>query len=268
MRKIDLEELKQIELDMMKYLDKVCRDNHIKYFMVGGTLLGAVRHKGFIPWDDDIDIGMPREDFNKLKAILERENHFYKIAFFDTQKDYGYASPKMVDARTTLIDYKNGSGREESSVFIDIFLFDGMADTKIGAFARYYFLRIFKKAIFLSKRNFIMESVPKTILFAIPWALCKMIGSYRISKIYHALSGKNSIEKKNYAATASGVYGSKEVFFSEVFNSTVELPFEDCTLMAPGGYDCYLSSLYGDYMKLPPEEKRVSNHMSEEWWNE
>ncbi len=268
MKKIELEELKQIELDMVQKIDEVCRNNGIHYYMVGGTLLGAVRHKGFIPWDDDIDIAMPRKDFEKFCSVMAEENSVYQVQFFDNVKEYGYASPKVVDTRTVLIDYKLGTGKETSAVFVDVFLYDGMGESRKKAGIYYWFLKCFKKMVFLSKRNYKMESFLKTIVFFFPCAFCKMIGVTKLNRLYNRLCAKRDFYTSQYVACAAGRYGSGEILERTVFEKTVPMEFEHLTLQAPQGYEAYLKSIYGDYMTLPPEEKRVSNHSSEEWWKD
>ena len=266
-KKIELEELKSIELDMVVWLDKVCRENNLRYFLTGGSLLGAIRHKGFIPWDDDIDIGMPREDFYKFRNIVNSNNSYYRVAFYDTDKDYGYSIPKLLDTRTTLIDYKLGKGQETLSVFVDIFIFDGMGQRKSIAFVWYWFLKILKRSVYLSRRNFKMESGLKTIIFALPWMICKVIGTGHLNSCFNRLAGLKKFNNCQFVATASGVYGKREIFSKDVFKDLTEVEFEGIPLYAPTGYSDYLASLYGDYMKLPPKDKQISNHMSDEWWN-
>ena len=195
MKIIELEELKEIELEMVKYFDKICRENNINYYMVGGTLLGAVRHKGFIPWDDDIYIAMPRKEFEKFCRVMECENSYYELDFYNISKQYGYPSPKLLDKRTTLIDYKLGSGKEVSSVFLDIFLYDGMGNSKSTAMFHYLFLKIFKRMVFLSRRNFHMENKVKTIVFAIPWLICKLLGTNRINRLYNKFCSRREFEE-------------------------------------------------------------------------
>lgn len=268
MKKIDLVELKQIELGIIKKIDDVCKQNNIKYFIVGGTLLGAVRHKGFIPWDDDIDIAMPRKDYERFSKVFNKEESNYEVQFFDNVKSYGYASPKVVDTRTVLIDYKLGMGREESAVFVDVFLYDGMGKNKIQAYARYIFLKILKKMVFLSKRNLKMENIIKTIVFFIPCVICKMIGVTNLNKMYNKKCAKKDFYNSEYVACAAGRYGDREIFDQNVFLKTVPLQFENLVLQAPEGYKKYLSSLYGNYMQLPPKDKQISNHTSEEWWKD
>ena len=119
-----VEELQKIELEILKYIDKVCKENNLTYFLAYGTLIGAIRHKGFIPWDDDVDIQMPRDDYNKLCDILKEENGRYKL--LDHKEGLGYIYPfaKVIDSNTRLIE----TGLTETvnmGVYIDIFPIDG-----------------------------------------------------------------------------------------------------------------------------------------------
>ena len=268
MKKIGLDDLKQIELDMVKYLDKICKANSIHYYMVGGTLLGSVRHRGFIPWDDDIDVAMPRKDFIKLQKVFENDSSYYQLQFYNNIKNYGYSWPKMIDSRTTLIDRKLGTGYERSAVYLDIFLYDGMGNSKRKALLYYYFLKIFKKTVFLSKRNFKMENQFKTLFFMVPWIVCHLIGSDKLNVFFNSLAARRNFYDDKYVACVSGRYGRKELFCRGVFEKTIELPFEDTILPAPIKYEKYLKSLYGNFMELPPIDKQISNHTTEKWWND
>ncbi|MCM1101486.1 MAG: LicD family protein [Acetatifactor muris] len=211
---------------------------------------------------------MPRKDFLKLRDVLKDREGYYKISFFDNDRTYGYSFPKMLDTRTTLIDYKLGNGREISSVYLDVFPLDGMGNSLITAKAWYWTLKIFTRAVFLSKRNFRMETLPKTIIFAIPWLIAKMIGTYNLNKLFNFLAAIKDFDKSRYIANAAGRYGKREIFRQSIFETIVEMPFEDTTLWAPVRYEDYLSGLYGDYMKMPPIEERESNHTLDAWWNE
>lgn len=265
---LTLQQMKDIELDMVKYLHQVCASNGINFFLVGGTLLGAVRHKGFIPWDDDIDVAMPRKDFYKLAQIMEKDDSPYRIEFYTNTPNYGYSFPKMVDTRTTLVDEKMGYGKEITGVFVDIFLFDGVGNSPEEAQGYFRRMRILKRMIFLAKRNFRMESIAKTAVFALPWLICRAIGANRLNRIFNEWAEKKDYDACKYVACLSGRYEKKEVFPREVFETTVELPFEDAQLPAPVRYDAYLGQIYGDYMTPPPPGARESNHTVQAWWND
>ena len=126
----ELEELHQIELDMLKEIDRICRRENIQYYLAGGTLLGAVRHKGFIPWDDDIDIAMARDEYERFLKVMKKERHPYlKIFAMEFDKEYQYTFAKVVDTRTRLIE-EIGKDLPDMGVFIDIFPIDGLGNDR------------------------------------------------------------------------------------------------------------------------------------------
>lgn len=127
MREMTLEEVKLLELDALKFIDSVCKENGLIYFAAYGTLLGAIRHKGFIPWDDDIDIYMPRPDFIKFVEVINNYEHPYSIRSLN-DKDYFHAFAKLSDDRTYLIEKQFKSKSRELGVYVDIFILDGLPD--------------------------------------------------------------------------------------------------------------------------------------------
>ena len=126
--KLSLKEIQKIELDILLYLDKVCRENDIKYYLSSGTLLGAIKYQGFIPWDEDIDVIFLREDYNKLIKCFENETGRYKLLSIYNSKDYYYPFAKLVDTKTTLIE--NSKPINDMGVYIDIVPMDGYLDDK------------------------------------------------------------------------------------------------------------------------------------------
>ena len=269
MKQIDLQEEKAIELNILKYIDRVCRENDIRYYIVGGTLIGAVRHKGFIPWDDDIDIAMTRGEFDRfLKACKKDTESPYQVLWFTNTRNYGYPFPKIIDKRTTLIDYKRGSAKESIGVFIDIFLCEGLGNNYFWSKVYFYLTRIQKRMVFLSRRNYQMENPVKTIVFFIPLVVCKLVGTDRINKIYYRMCGKYSFDDSKYVGNLAGAYGIKEIVSKSYFSGVIDLPFEGTKVMAPKGWDLYLKHIYGNYMQLPPEEKRIMPHVTDVWWND
>lgn len=155
MKKITIEEAKKIELDILSYIDDFCKKNNIEYFINYGTLIGAVRHKGFIPWDDDIDISMTRENYDKFIEYYKNDKSKYKLLALETNKHYFNNFAKIVDS-TTRIDNTRIYKSYPSGIFIDIFPMDSFADKKIVDIC--YVLESFKLLSF-SKRKILSTRI-------------------------------------------------------------------------------------------------------------
>lgn len=259
MREIQFEEMKKIELNILNYFTEVCKENNLRYYLGGGTLLGAVRHKGFIPWDDDIDVMMPRPDFQKLLSLsLNNEN--YNIIKPGTA-GYYYNFAKLVDTRT-ILEEKGIKLIDGLGVYIDIFPLDGMPETPDARKKRFKELNSIRKRInntCLLRPKF--HRNPFAYLNA-----CRIYNSNKyidlasLQKKYLDSALKNSFNDSEFVFAAGGAYGARDIFPGKWFEKEIELQFENLSVKAFNGYDFYLTQLYGDYMTLPPEDKRVTPH--------
>lgn len=261
MREIQFEEMKKIELNILIYFTEVCEENNLRYYLGGGTLLGAVRHKGFIPWDDDIDVMMPRPDFQKLLS-LSINNKNYNIIKPGTA-GYYYNFAKLVDTRT-ILEEKGIKIIDGLGVYIDIFPLDGMPETPDARKKRFKELNSIRKRInntCLLKPKF--HRNPFAYLNA-----CRIYNSNKnidlssLQKKYLDSALKNSFDDSEFVFAAGGAYGARDIFPGKWFEKEIELQFENLSVKAFNGYDFYLTQLYGDYMTLPPEDKRVTPHHS------
>lgn len=259
MREIQFEEMKKIELNILIYFTEVCEENNLRYYLGGGTLLGAVRHKGFIPWDDDIDVMMPRPDFQKLLS-LSINNENYNIIKPGTA-GYYYNFAKLVDTRT-ILEEKGIKVIDGLGVYIDIFPLDGMPETPDARKKRFKELNSIRKRInntCLLKPKF--HRNPFAYLNA-----CRIYNSNKnidlssLQKKYLDSALKNSFDDSEFVFAAGGAYGARDIFPGKWFEKEIELQFENLSVKAFNGYDFYLTQLYGDYMTLPPEDKRVTPH--------
>lgn len=250
MRKLSLEECKKISLDILIDIAKFCDKNNITYFLSVGTLLGAIRHEGFIPWDDDIDIMMPREDYNRL---LNEYNGKYKILKPSTGFLY-YA--KAYDPNTIKYEADTDYHKYEPiGVDIDIFPLDGIVnDKKIidKLYKRECFLELLLR---LSNQPIFLRKNP---LKAINRIIPRIIGSKNIVKMIEKNAQTYKYEDSDYVIrmrwSPNGFTGAlpKEVFEKDYAE------FEGHIFCIPKGYDLFLRSFFGDdYMELPPEDKRV-----------
>lgn len=265
MKKINLEEKKEILLNILIEIDSFCKKNDIKYFLVGGTLLGAIRHKGFIPWDDDIDIALKRNDYEKLLNSFISETGNVKIINRKNYKHYIYSHAKAIDNRTLL--YENGS-KKSIGIYVDIFPMDNVNGTYEEAlkyvkkkwiwkdFLTLKYLRINKNRSFI--KNLLV--VFGKILYLIPT-------SFIIRKIEKISKSSNDNVTK-YCCNFSGAWKTKELTENDYFESLINYEFEKHYFTIPKKYDEYLKGVYGNYMELPPLEKQVSHHDAVEYWKE
>lgn len=260
MTEIDINDLKKIEINILKEIDGFCGKNNLRYFLCGGSLLGAVRHKGFIPWDDDIDILMPREDYERFIETFGDKT--YSILSYKNNRDYYLPFAKVVDTRTcireTLVKSVSGCG-----VYIDVFPLDGLSNNLLTA------EKILKKNNRKMRLNFAIElNVFNKNIFK--YCICKILriffNSKKLCKSMEKTSMRYKVEDSNYVGVSFGFYGKKEIMDKEIFENSIQVEFEDGKYFAPSEYDKYLSHLYGNYMQLPPIEKQVTHHSFIAYW--
>lgn len=261
MEKIELEELKKIQLGILDYIDKFCRDNNIKYWLDSGTLLGAVRHKGYIPWDDDIDIGMLRQDYEKFTELFNKDNNSnYKFHCYENDSNWYFPYGKVLDGNTIMYEPDEKSG-VKTAVYVDIFIYDNApADEE-------FLKKMYRKRDLYNKLNklqtskhFVLPEKQKYNFLRYPvWLLFQLFPKrYFIRKSINNCK-KYMKEETGYIGNFSGMV-AKVKSKKEIFNSFIEVEFEGKKYPAPIGYDEWLTDCYGDYMKLPPKEKQVSHH--------
>lgn len=269
MREItDLKELQKVQLDILIFIDKVCKDNDIRYSLSDGTAIGAIRHKGFIPWDDDIDIMMPRPDYEKfLKVIDEANNERYKCYHFSKDMPkYHYTFAKVVDLKTYVDEYYFKTN-EKMGINIDIFPLDGINEkTMLKDFKKYknverlLYLATYKKVIPTNKKY-------KTIIKYFAFLFAKMLGINYLNK-----KAQNIMKKYdwNYSGTCSMYTGLSErkVMPISTFDEFINVEFEGHMFPIIKDYDTYLTKLFGDYMTPPPKEQQITNHHSKNYWKD
>lgn len=246
-------------IDMVRAFDAFCRENGITYYLSGGTMLGAIRHKGFIPWDDDVDIMLPRADYEKLLSLGFEHEHF---RFYHLKNTPDYARPwgRITDTRTEQVSqvYFKGDTR---AVFIDVMPIDGLPESDFITKLHYMRMRFLDALNKGAKRNFIEEKERLAFLKRLTMKLIGVKGARRIAVRIDKLAGKRPFEGSAYrGVSVVSHYGVKEKLKAEVFAENIDVEFEGMQLMLFAGYESYLKNIYGDYMQLPPEEKRVITH--------
>lgn len=271
MRKIEIDELRQIMLNLLNEVDKYCKENGIRFFLDSGTLLGAIRHKGFIPWDDDMDICMPRPDYERFIELVKQKPISDYIDIYQAE-DGLFPFIKVVDKRTELIEYPD-TLRLKLAVYIDVFPKDGIPDDrkkgkrlckKVEFYAYWYWFNRYSVKVWKKQGN-IFRKIVATI--ASPFFKDKM---FPVKKCM-TLAKTYDYDSADYVATivAGGMHNCVP---KSCFASSVPVIFEGRVFPAPVGYDQYLRTLYshinnGDYMKLPPEHQKII-HDTEIYWKD
>lgn len=262
MRNVDLNELRNIQIEILQYVDNFCRKNDINYWIDAGTLLGAIRHKGYIPWDDDIDIGMLRQDYEKFVDLFCRDESRYQCCTIERTPNHYYGFAKIYDTKTVLYEPDKKSGRK-MSIFIDLFVYDNVVDSPLIVKKMYkkrdqamtwYRRRIEPDLVTGSGIKRLFGTVLRYCLQPIP------VSFFRKQVIKNMEKYKD--EETGYVGNFSGSM-QKVVCSKKIFDSFIDVEFEGEKYMAPVGYDEWLKAFFGDYMQLPPEEKRVSHHSFE-----
>ena len=257
-----LDKVKHLELQILKYVDKICKDNDIKYYLIGGTLLGAVRHGGFIPWDDDIDIVMFREDYNKFIKLINIKSEKYFIQNFMTDSSYTRYITKIRLNGTSFVEKEVKDLSMHHGIFIDIFPLDKIIpenekQIQIQIKLAQKLIRLQQiKAGKVEGRGNLKTKGNQIIRLFLPIIPSKVIG-----KIIDNIYGMQNKKPTRYVTNFSSQYGwRKQTFPIDVYGEGTYLEFEGHKFMAPAKWEVILKNLYGDYMKLPPEEKRNSGH--------
>lgn len=264
MNSITTDEIKKIQLDILLAVDRFCKDNNIDYYLCGGTLLGAVRHKGFIPWDDDIDIQMKRNDYERF--IVEFDHPIYKTININNTSNYYLSNTKVIDSRTFLIEEVKKP--IPLGVFIDIFPLDQLPNNRLLLRITNAVIAIFRRILLVKNiSNSAQRSTIKNSILSIGYWIFKPITNKTIITSINCLSQLfNNSKASNIACISSFSYGLKEVVPATDYAYPVDCQFEGYSFSAPNGYENILKSWFGDYMILPPKEKQVSHHNFKAYW--
>lgn len=261
MKELSLQELKDVELDILKMFDLFCRENNIRYFLAYGTLLGAIRYKKFIPWDDDVDLLVPREDYDKLLTLFPDTEKYHLFAFEKDQK-YPFPFAKLCDMTTRKEETVYTEQDITLGVEIDIFPLDAW-DNDFEE-AKKEARRIKRKMMWLGITKLskpITDNPLKRFLWSIIMFFTKILGSkYFVRQI---IKESNKPEQKGsvyLGAKVWSIYGERGIIPAKVFEEAVDIEFEGEMFRAPKDYDTYLTCLYGDYLPEPPKEKQKTHH--------
>ena len=242
-KQLSLSEIKKRSLEILTFIDEFCNKNNLRYWICGGTLLGAIRHKGFIPWDDDIDIFLPWKDFclfselfqSSRFEILKRDNN-------NPQKHLDYFM-KVIDKETILCEDQE-TYKKVSGIWVDVFPLSGLPENE------------HKRSTFFADFHEIEKKMWESFY--------ANDGNFDQFDIYYnkqrEMIAKYNFYESNYVGVLGTSYGERDCTSCHVYDDTLRMKFEDIMVNVPQGYDEYLSNLYGDYMVLPKETERKSHH--------
>lgn len=260
---LTLEEIREIQIDILKHVATICHENDLRYYLVYGTLLGAVRHSGFIPWDDDIDIALPRDDFDKLEWICRLgppEQHRWVDYKDDCRIPNNIA--KLCDRQTVFAEEPGAAYHMSLGVCVDIFALDGVPRTSIMKELHYLRVQLLKLFMSISTAD---SSKPRPlhkglIIYLVKWLMGKPSVRRAVHESLERATRQYKYDSSDEVCSYLGAYGKKGIFPRAWIGDGAVLVFEELSLSVFHEYDKYLSQVYGDYFELPPVEQRKSPH--------
>lgn len=264
MKKLTLEDKKKVSLDILLNIHEFCTSNGISYSIGYGTMLGAVRHKGFIPWDDDVDILMMRDDYERFISIYNNDRYF--VIDHNCEKDYILTYAKVVDSKT--IEKNEWMPKIKMGIGVDIFPVDYIGDSMTEV------INLFKKKNFwgnlfiLKVLNCGWRGIFKTTFLLFSKLLLLPVSQAFLCEKVQSFANINEKKKSGFWGVITPQSEYNGVMEYDVFSNISDIEFEGHKLKCISNTDEYLRKTYGDYLKLPPIEKRVSTHESEVFYAE
>lgn len=261
-----MKRMQEIELDMLRAFVEVCQKLSLRYYLVGGTLLGAIRHQGFIPWDDDIDISMPRADYEIF--LREGQTHLPEHLFLQSiysEPEYHLNFAKIRDSRTTFVEYAVRKRKIHHGVFIDIFPLDAYPQDPKARKTMDRYQKLFKYRLRAeveipdAARH---SRAAETVLTAMEYVSRLCYPNFR-KMLEERERIQSAAQGEDIWVNYCGTWGQREIMPAEWYGAGTEVTFEGMTVMGPSQWENWLTQIYGAYMQLPPLEKRVSHHYAE-----
>lgn len=257
-----LKKIWAVELDLLNELLRVCEKHDIKLIVFGGTLLGAVRHKGFIPWDDDLDVALTRENFDKLCRIAPEEfKHPYFLQTALSDRKYFFAYARLRNSETTCVISGHGTPDYNNGIYIDVYVLEGYTDSKIKWHFQRWLQLVAVKFMTLYYQNKRRDNTLREMVFRMPRPFLRMLRYERLMRFYNNVIGL-------YTKTCSRIGLRDEMseqaerywIYKDEMNDLVDLTYENLRVPAPRKYTSVLSRIYGDYQQFPPQQERGAWH--------
>ena len=260
MKQLTLPEMHQLLLRMLDCIHEYCMANNIRYSLGGGTLLGAIRHKGFIPWDDDADIMMPRPDYERFLQGFPGQYPHYHLQHWKNDQDYPLLFAKVYDDRTHL-----EGARYDRGLSVDVFPIDGLPPVSKQKmyYDRYKKSRVFE---YVQRKSAGSLSWKGKIFVVITFPLWRFIPAHKFRAYVEKYLLRYPFESSECAGCTVGEYGMAEFMEADTFRHYIDVPFQGVQLCAIAAYAPYLTQHYGNYMQMLPEEKRKPKHHFTCWW--
>ena len=260
----DIKKMWAIQMDLSRQLINICKKHDLQVWGLAGTVLGAVRHHGFIPWDDDMDFIMPREDFEKLMTLSnEFAAPYFLQSPYDRKEVHYTPFARLRNSNTYLNHHVCPTERItwNSGIFIDIFPLDGICSSGLILRIRYAFIKLYTSILHCYVLNINPHWCMKALHKVLHWPVLKCTHD-KINRHIHKLASRTDYGKaQRVGLLVSGVYNLDHFIFEKTdWQDTVVIPFEQMLLPVPVGYEHTLRTMYGDYMAFPPLEKRGTWH--------
>lgn len=264
----DNKKVQELTISLLEKFISICEENHLRYYFTGGALIGVLRHEGFIPWDDDIDVGMPRRDYDKfLKALEKNMPEGYGICNRFTDPNWHFAMSQFIDNESE-IEINLAEQPRKAHIWVDVFPLDGLPTNKIHRwwnvkhilFYRYLVQIAHIKVQVDSHRNRpLVERIILDVLKVIPFG--KLINTNKTLDKLEKLLRKTDFDISEYAGNMLGRYREREVVPKKYFGTAKKGLFEGVEINIPEMSHELQTALYGDYMKLPPKKDRLAHNV-------
>lgn len=251
-------------LEITKEIKRVCDENGIRYFLDSGSLLGAVRHHGFIPWDDDMDVGMLRSDYDKfIKIAPEKLDSHFLIQTWENESGYGLPFAKIQIKDTEYLESNAENVNCHHGIFVDVFPYDNFPDSidySQGKILEFYKILMKAKCKYKPWKQQDNIDIKKYIGYIPLRFIAIFVNKQKLIQKYNKVACRYNQVKTKYKFPQSISHYGEWIIPSEALEATTELKFENTIFSVPKDYNGYLTHAYGNYMQLPPKEQRENRH--------